>query len=638
MPRIPDHIIEQVRSQANLLEVVGEHVQLKKAGRGYVGLCPFHKEKTPSFNVNPERGMYKCFGCGKGGNAITFVQDHDHMTFPDAVRHLATKMGITIPEEEVEDPTGVGARREAARSCLREAASFYQTYLGSSDGAPARQFFTGRGFTDEIIDEFGLGAAPASWDATIQHLKGQGFTQQHLEDAGLIIVKDDGKVYDRFRGRAMFAIRDESGRVVGFSARTLTDEPGSPKYINSPQSIVFDKSRVLFGLDLAKRKISEHRTANLVEGQADVIAMHQGGFQATVASSGTALTADQLKMLKRYADTIVLIFDADEAGQKAMSKGIELGLAVGLDIKCVALPKGEDPDSVLVSQGSDVMQTLITSASNWLHYQTNRFKETGALEDPVQQAKAIRTLLTWIAGVPDKLRHQFIVRDLAQRFSLDEQTLLSELGRINPLPPGVTVSKPVARQAPPQQQQPPTKEAPQAINLLAGERELLRILLTVEHGLPLLLNHYNLDETAFVSPRAQQLFRHIVIADQEHHDGVVDLMQAGTLSSDDLEILQQIINSTSVPSLKWKTFDVVLPDLETARAVRDALVGLALHRVSTEIESLSTEMTAASNEDELKRVVFKLQQFVDRREKLKREYANDPNDMSWLDENTTLES
>lgn len=637
MPRIPDHIIEQIRSQSNIVEIVGEHVQLKQTGRGYIGLCPFHKEKTPSFNVNVERGMYKCFGCGKGGNAITFVQEHNHMTFPDAVRHLATKMGITIPEEEVDDPTGMGARREAARSCLREVATFYQNYLGSSDGAPARHFFEHRGFSDEIIDEFGLGASPASWDATIQHLEHKGFSRQHLEDSGLIIVKDDGSVYDRFRGRAMFAIRDESGRIVGFSARTLSDEPGSPKYINSPQSIVFDKSRVLFGLDLAKRKISEHRTANLVEGQADVIAMHQAGFSATVASSGTALTADQLRILKRYADTIILIFDADEAGQKAMSKGIEIGLSVGLDIKCVALPKGEDPDSVLVSQGPDAMQTLVNSALNWLHYQTNRFRETGAFEDPVQQAKAIRTILTWIAGVPDKLRHPFLVRDVAQRFSLEEKTLLSELNRIKPLPPGVTISKPIQRQAPPTSQ--PFEPLPDKnVALIAGERELLRIVLTVEHGLALMLNHYNLDDSAFVSQRAKQLYRHIIIADQEHHDGVRELMQSDLLSEEDIDLMKQIISSTSVPSSQWKTFDVELPDPETARAVRDALVGIALHRVSVEIESLNAEMTAASTSDELKRVVFKLQKLVDRRENLKREYAKDPSDMTWLDENTASES
>ncbi|RPI67184.1 MAG: DNA primase, partial [Ignavibacteriae bacterium] len=380
--RIPDHIIEQIRSQANIVDVVGEYVQLKKAGRNYLGLCPFHKEKTPSFNVNAERGMYKCFGCGKGGNAITFVQEHLHMTFPDAVKHLATKMGIPIPEEEVEDPTGMTARRDAARAALREAADFYRKTLSASDGAPVRTFYERRGFSADIQERFGLGAAPAAWDHLLTHLEANGFTRQHLEDAGLIIVKDDGKVYDRFRGRAMFTIRDDSGRVVGFSARTLSNDPDTPKYINSPQSMVFDKSRVLYGLDLAKRSIIEHKTVHVVEGQADVIAMHQGGFLSTVASSGTALTPDHVKLLKKYADTMVLVFDADSAGQKAMSRGIEIGLAGGMEVRCVVLPSGEDPDSMIKKNGVTAMSDLLAQAMPWMTYQTERFKKEGALSDP----------------------------------------------------------------------------------------------------------------------------------------------------------------------------------------------------------------------------------------------------------------
>ena len=519
MPRIPDHIIEQVRTQANIVEIIGEHVPLKRAGRSYVGLCPFHKEKTPSFNVTAERGFYKCFGCGRSGNTITFVQEHLHMDFPDAVRHLCSKMGITIPEDEVEDPTGMSARRDSARATLRATSEFYQKVLGSSDGAPARTFFAERGFSAEIIKQFALGASPASWEKTLAHLEESGYSRENLEDAGLVIVKDDGSVYDRFRGRAMFAIRDAGGRVVGFSARRLTEDEKSPKYINSPQSIVFDKSRVLFGLDLAKRAISEQRTAFVVEGQPDVIAMHQAEFTATVASSGTALTPDQLKVLKRYCDTIVLIFDADSAGQKAMTKGIEVGLTIGLDVHCVVLPSGEDPDSVIIAKGAPAMQTLINGATGWLEYQTVKYKEAGDLDDPVKQAKAVRTMLTWIAGVPDALRHPFLIRDLAEKFGLKEETLSVEMQRFAP------TARTVQRQGVPVREKPPVKVDTE---VLAGEREILRVALSVEHGLPLVLHHYNIGEDNFVSERGKAIFRSIVIAEHEHHDIIDHLLASKT--------------------------------------------------------------------------------------------------------------
>jgi DNA primase len=392
--RIPEHIIDQIRTQADIVDIIGEHVRLKRSGRNYLGLCPFHKEKTPSFNVNAERGMYKCFGCGKGGNVITFVQEHLHMPFPDAVKHLAAKMHIEIPEEEAADSEEV-ARREGARAALREAARFYQDTLTTSDGAPARAFFEKRGFSAEIIERFALGASPAAWDAATKHLLANGFTQDHLEDAGLVVVKEDGSVYDRFRGRAMFSIRDDAGRVVGFSARQIVDDPKSGKYINSPQSLLFDKSRVVYGLDLAKRAIMEARTAIIVEGQADVIAMHQAGFTSTVASSGTALTTEHLIRLKRYADTIVMVFDSDAAGQSAMTKGVELCLAAGLDARCVVLPQGEDPDSFLQGAGSDAMKKALADARPWLEWQTERYRLAGDLDDPVRHAAAVRTILTW---------------------------------------------------------------------------------------------------------------------------------------------------------------------------------------------------------------------------------------------------
>lgn len=635
--RIPDHIIEQIRSQANIVDVVGEYVTLKKAGRNYLGLCPFHKEKTPSFNVNQERGMYKCFGCGKAGNAITFVQEHLHMTFPDAVRHLATKMGIVIPEEEVEDPTGMTQRRDAARAALRAAAEFYRETLASSDGAPVRSFYERRGFNADIQERFGLGAAPAAWDHLLTHLEANGFTRQHLEDAGLIIVKEDGKVYDRFRGRAMFAIRDDAGRVVGFSARTLTNDPDSPKYINSPQSVVFDKSRVLYGLDLAKRSIIEKKTAHVVEGQADVIAMHQAGFLTTVASSGTALTPDHVKLLKKYADTMVLVFDADSAGQKAMTRGIEIGLAGGMEVRCVVLPAGEDPDSLIRTKGVTAMQTLLDSSVPWMIYQTERYKSEGALSDPVQQANAVRTMLTWIAEIPDRLRHPFFVRQLSEMFVLEESTLLREFASISKTAVARTVEhQPVRQTIPPSAKRDQVAHAPQ---ILPAERQLLRVALAVDHGLALLLHQFQIDESTFITPQGQRIFERIIIAEQEHHDILAQLMEDDALTGEDRDLLRTIVGSLSVPSERWRAFDVEMPDPETAKSVRDSLVDLVVHRLNIEIASQSERLDRSPDEHEKKKATAVINELLLRRHEV-RERKNDPNyhDLSWLDVDTASRS
>ena len=644
MARIPDHIIDQIREQANPVEIIGEHVNLKKSGRNYLGLCPFHKEKTPSFNVNPERGIYKCFGCGKGGNVITFVQDHLHMTFPDAVRHLADKLHIEIPEEQNDDPTGMQARREEARGVLREADRFFQEVLASSDGAPARRFLEKRGFQDATIQQFGIGASPAAWDTTMKHLLDNGFTQQHLEDAGLVIVKDDGKVYDRFRGRVMFPIRDDSGRVVGFSARILGEEKDAPKYINSPQTLVFDKSRVLYGLDLAKRAIMKDRTVLLVEGQADVIAMHQAGFTATVASSGTSLTPEQLRSVKRYADTAVLVFDADAAGQKAMSRGIELALAAGLDVKCVVLPEGEDPDSVIQGQGAHAMQEMLDAATPWMEYQTDRYRSSGALEDPVQQADAVRTMLTWIAGVPDALRHPFLIRDLSERFRLDEATLSTEFARVRQTKRPTAAPSQSVRQTPPPATRQPVPAQPSTTPeqptppLLPPERELLRTALTVEHGLAMILHQYHIDVSTFYTERGQRLFQQILIAEEETHDIVDHLLQSEEVSTHDKDLIRSIVGSAVRLSTKWKDFDIQVPDLETARTVRDALLGIALQRTVAEIESIMRSIAEIDDETQHQRLANNLQKLMDRREDLRRRYNDDPTDLRWLDADTTSAS
>ncbi|MFM8771150.1 MAG: DNA primase [Candidatus Kapaibacterium sp.] len=635
--RIPQHIIEQVRQQSDIVDVIGEHVKLRKNNRNFIGLCPFHKEKTPSFNVNAERGIFKCFGCGKAGNVITFVEQHMHMGFVDAVRHLAQRAGIDIPEERREDPTGEFARQDNAMRALREATEFYQQVLESSDGAPARAFFKKRGFTEQTCTDFRLGAAPAAWDATMQHLQSRGFAIEHLVDAGLVITREDGKTYDRFRGRAMFAIADSSGRVVGFSARTLTDDPGQPKYVNSPQSIVFEKSKLLYGLDRAKRAIQADRTAVIVEGQADVITLHQAGIANVVASSGTALTPDHLRILKRFADAIVLVFDSDEAGQKAITKGIELGLAAGFDVRCVVLPAGTDPDSLVRDQGADALRPLIGGAVSWLTYQTDRLRSTGQLDDATQQARAVRVMLEWIASVPDSLRHPFLVRDLAEAFRLNEQVLSEELRRITTGAP----SRPSGREGAPSQsmQQSSTSSAnaapaPAALSykaaLLPSERELIRVALTAHDGLAILLHEANITAEQFWSEGGRKIFRSIMAGDDERGNGADHALHDPALSTDERREVADIMFAASTPSTSWKQFDVEVPEYEVHRSIRDALLSIEIHRVHHRIDLATQALEQMADMDERKRQMFHISNLVQRREQLRARFTHDPRDLSWL--------
>jgi len=635
--RIPDHIIEQVRAQSNILDVIGEHVRLRQTGRSYTGLCPFHKEKTPSFHVNPERGIYKCFGCGKAGNVITFVTEHQRLGFVDAVRALATRIGIVIPEDEVADPTGIGARKEAAYKALRAASDFYRATLDTPASKVARIYFAKRGFNEQTIQDFMLGASPAAWDAVMVHLRGNGFTDEHLVDAGLVVVREDGRMYDRFRGRAMFTINDDVGRVVGFSARVLGDEPDQPKYINSPQSLVFEKSRVLYGLDKAKRHISAARRAILVEGQADVVSLHQAGFTTTVASSGTALTRDHMLLLKKYADTVVIVFDADNAGQNATTKGIEIALHAGLDPRIVTLPAGTDPDAYVQEHGAEAFAALLEQATSCIAFQAERFRMLGELDNTASQAKAVRFMLTWISGVPDTIRHPFLIREIADQFRLSEHVLLRELDQIRMAP---RYSDAGTRQWVPERIQAPA-QPPAPVNapsVLAPERELIRVALTNEHGLALLENKYLVTPQTMVTGAGERIFQRIIITHEEHPDVLQHVVNDTTLTPDEARIVADIAFGIETPSERWEAFDVEIPDRDDERVIRDALLRLRIIRLDARIEELSRSIADIGDLDERERVMYRINQCIQQREDTRRMFHQDVEELQWLHDDATSAS
>lgn len=601
------------------MEILTPHVRLTKKGKNYLGLCPFHKERTPSFNVSREKGFYKCFGCGRSGDVIAFVQEYLHLDFVEAVRHIAARMNVVIPEDDGERYSEESERRTAAVKVLAEAVAFYQMVLSSSDGAPARAFFNRRGFTGETIEQFALGASPASWDGLLRHATARGFTVEHLSDAGLVVTKDDGSVYDRFRGRAMFPIRDHQGRTVGFSARTLTNDPDSPKYINSPQSIVFDKSKVLYGLDIARRAIADQKHAIVVEGQADVIAMHQAGFGNTVAASGTSLTADHVSLIRKYAHQITLVFDADRAGQKAMSRAIELGLSGGIGVQCVVLPTGEDPDSLIRQHGVGAMHRALAGAMPWMVYQKERFEAEGQLADPLTKSQAIRQILSWIRTVPDSIQRPLLIQQLSEQFGIAEQYLHQELGLI-PTPKNPTEPEPPA---PLSEQKRPT--------ILPAERTLLTVALTMENGLTDMVHVYECTPDLFITATARTLFECILVAAEEYHHFSEFLAEQTTLPLGVVSLANEIIASATDPSLRWRSFDVDIPERDNHRLIRDAVSRLHVHRVEMEIQHVKETLHGNHAMDEHRHLLHRLDELVHERFALLRTIQNPTIPPPWLD-------
>ncbi|MDL1892144.1 DNA primase, partial [Sphingobacteriales bacterium CHB3] len=366
--RIPESKIEEVRRASDIVDVISGYVRLKKRGKNFLGLCPFHTEKTPSFNVSPERQMYHCFGCGVGGNVLTFVMEHEKVSFVEAVRTLAERAGILLPEEGVEDKEKITESEALYNACRSAARFFHENMMNTVEGQLALEYFRHRGFKEETIRSFGLGYSMNGWDSLLKVAQRENIPVDVMEKAGLLIKREDGSGhYDRFRGRAMFPIFSVTGRVIGFGARKLRkDDPLPGKYINSPETPIYSKSRSLYGIFQAKEAIREHEYAILVEGYADLISVYQEGMKNIVASSGTALTEEQIDLIGRYARKITLVYDADSAGSKATMRGVDLIIEQGLDVRVAALPEGDDPDSFVKKNGGEAFGKLLDTAASFL--------------------------------------------------------------------------------------------------------------------------------------------------------------------------------------------------------------------------------------------------------------------------------
>lgn len=423
---------ELILETARIEEVVGDFVALKKRGANLLGLCPFHNERTPSFTVSPAKGFFKCFGCGKAGDSLTFIMEHEHQTFPEALRYLAKKYNITI-EEEAPTPEYLEQQthRENLFSVIAFAQQFYQDYLWNSEEGKAigLSYFHERGFTDDIIRRFNLGFSPDKWDGLTTAAIQEGYKVEFLEKTGLTILNDN-KQYDRFRGRVMFPVHNLTGRVIAFGARILKTDPKSPKYLNSPETEIYFKSKNLYGIAQARKAIVAIDSCYLVEGYTDVISMHQAGIENVVASSGTALTVEQIRLIGRYTRNITVLYDGDPAGIKASLRGIDLILEEGMNVRVVLFPEGEDPDSYSGKVSTvELKEFLKEQAVDFITFKTKLLLQDAA-GDPIKKAALTRDIVETIAKIPDAITRAAYLKHTSVLMDMSESVLLNELNKI----------------------------------------------------------------------------------------------------------------------------------------------------------------------------------------------------------------
>lgn len=425
--------IDNILSAARIEEVVGSFVTLKKRGVNLLGVCPFHDEKTPSFTVSPAKGIFKCFGCGKSGNSIGFIMEHEHYSYPEALRYLAGKYNIEIEEDLAtrEEDTREQKEKESLFVLMTYAQQHYAKHLTEHDQGIAigLSYFKERGFSSETIKKFGLGYALDEWDDLTKNALKDGYKLDYLDKTGLTIIKEDKK-YDRFRGRVIFPINNLTGRVIAFGARILKTDPKSPKYVNSPETEIYHKSKILYGIDLAKKEITRQDECFLVEGYTDVVSLHQAGVENVVASSGTSLTIEQIKLIGRFTKNITLLYDSDAAGIKASLRGVDLILEEGLNVKVVLFPDGDDPDSYSRKVNTLALKTYIkTHAQDFIKFKTSLLLEEVA-GDPIKKAGLIREIVTSISRIPDSIIRSTYLQQCAQMMDISEQVLIFELNSI----------------------------------------------------------------------------------------------------------------------------------------------------------------------------------------------------------------
>ncbi len=586
-------IVAEIKAKLSAVEIVGETVQLKRAGTVYKGLCPFHAEKTPSFIVTPERETWHCFGCGEHGDIFTFLMRRDGLDFRESLTRLAERAGVELSERTAREDR----RKRRLREALEAAIAWYrEVLLQARQAERARAYLTERGFTEETLDRFTIGYAPNNWEALTKRLRGKGFTDAELTDAGLASPSTRGGVYDRFRGRIIIPIRDVSARAIGLGGRILPGAEG-PKYLNSPATVLFDKSRTLYGIDLAKGAIRREKLTVIVEGYTDVMAAHQAGFANVVASLGTALTAGQVELANRYADAVALAYDVDLAGEAATQRGLleELGPVVS-KVRVIRIPAGKDPDE-LIRTDPDGWRQSVADAEELLPY----FMARAAAEVDMRQAQGrsaySRRMLDLLRRIPDRVEQDSYVPQLAQLAGIDERVLRDELSR-GPVPVSIR----------PQQSTSPLDGEPKLDQL---QREAL-ILLLINPSLAAELPEG--DRLPLRDESAQalgQAWRTAVVAAGGRPD--LEVVVAG-LDAASADLARSLLAMVRVRGMR--------PDLETDReSFRVCLLRLRVEHTTERLSDMEALIRASAEDgssDDIRDLERQFQELTQEREQLVR--------------------
>jgi len=475
--------IDRIMEAIDIVEVVGEFVQLKKRGANYVGLSPFSNERTPSFTVSPAKGIFKDFSSGKGGSAVTFLMELEKFTYPEALKWLAKKYGIEVEEtiESSENKEEENHRESLMIVSGYAAKFFHESLLETEEGQNiGLSYFKERGFSNETIKKFELGYSPDQWEAFTAKALKEGYQQQFLEETGLSVKRDNGTLYDRYRGRVMFPIHSFTGRVIAFGGRTLKTDKNVPKYVNSPESEIYHKSNILYGLYFAKKAIRDEDNCYLVEGYADVLSVHQAGIENVVASSGTSLTVEQIRLIGRFTKNVTILYDGDAAGIKASLRGLDMILEEGLNVKVVLFPDGHDPDSYVRLVGTSAFKAHIDkNRKDFILYKTDiLLKEAG--NDPIRRADVIREIVESIAKIPDSIKASVFIKECSHILEIDERALLSELNKMRLNKAKKDSQQRANRQIEPSDYLPPEElqaEPPVKKDESNQEREIVRLLL-----------------------------------------------------------------------------------------------------------------------------------------------------------------
>ena len=575
MSRIPQETIEQIFSTSRIEEVIGEFVDLKKSGSNLKGLSPFNNEKTPSFMVSPAKQIFKCFSSGKGGNAVTFLMELEQLSYPEALRWLANKYNIEVPESrpQTSEEIEAGNMREAVYLITEVASKFYSDQMLNTETGRAigLSYFKERGFTDETIEKFQLGYSPEKSTAFADYALKNQYSEKALEASG-ISMKNERGWYDRFRGRVMFPIHSVSGRVLGFGGRILQNNVKAAKYLNSPENPIYHKSKVLYGLYQAKQEIVKRNEAFLVEGYTDVLSFFQNGVHNVVASSGTALTEGQIAMIKRYTPNITLLFDGDAAGIRASFRGLDMMLEQGVNVRVVSFPDGEDPDSFAQRHTKTELETFLASErKDFISFKTGILMADAA-GDPLKRAEMIKDVVASIAKVPNSISQEVFIKEAAKILDVDARALYDELNRLLGIQERVAKKK--QAETPPMEVLPPEQAPETQIHGYIQEERLIHLLIAkgtsamLEEGLededavPITIAEWVIDEIeedgiSFVTP----IFAKIYALLLEEVDGEHIPHHDWWVRREDPEVIRVVTEALTEKYMlaNWEAKEIYLP-------------------------------------------------------------------------------